>query len=76
MKFTRRAIPAEPGVALKLLRPSLRRHDPEPASGSSAKRGPSPRSTIPNIVTIHSVEEDDGVLFLTMELVDGRTLAR
>jgi Tol biopolymer transport system component/serine/threonine protein kinase len=26
----------------------------------------------PNIVTIHSVEEADGVLFLTMELVDGQ----
>ncbi len=29
----------------------------------------------PGIVTIHSVEEDDGVHFLTMELVEGRTLA-
>jgi serine/threonine protein kinase len=29
----------------------------------------------PNIVTIHSVEESDGVHFLTMELVDGKTLA-
>lgn len=29
----------------------------------------------PNIVTIHSVEEVDGVPFLTMELVEGRTLA-
>ncbi len=28
----------------------------------------------PNIVTIHSVEEDDGIRFLTMELVDGETL--
>jgi len=28
----------------------------------------------PNIVTIHSVEEADGVLFLTMELVDGQPL--
>ena len=29
----------------------------------------------PSIVTIHSVEESDGVLFLTLELVEGATLA-
>ena len=29
----------------------------------------------PNIVTIHSVEEADGVPFLTMELVEGRALS-
>jgi serine/threonine protein kinase/Tol biopolymer transport system component len=29
----------------------------------------------PNIVTIHSVEEADGLLFLTMELVEGKTLS-
>ena len=29
----------------------------------------------PNIVTIHSVEETEGIPFLTMELVEGRTLA-
>src|SRR5688572_11940133 len=28
----------------------------------------------PNIVTIHSVEEIDGIPFLTLELVDGQTL--
>ena len=30
----------------------------------------------PNIVTIHSVEEEDGAHFLTMELVEGDTLAK
>src|SRR3989441_248190 len=30
----------------------------------------------PNIVTIHSVEEAEGVHFLTMELVEGETLHR
>src|SRR6187401_2912120 len=29
----------------------------------------------PNIVTLHSVEDADGVRFLTMELVEGQTLA-
>ena len=29
----------------------------------------------PNIVTIHSVEEAEGVHFLTMELVDGQPLS-
>jgi len=28
----------------------------------------------PNIVTLHSVEEEEGVRFLTMELVDGLSL--
>ena len=28
----------------------------------------------PNIVTIHSVEEADGIPFLTLELLDGKTL--
>jgi eukaryotic-like serine/threonine-protein kinase len=29
----------------------------------------------PNIVTIHSVEEHDGIVFLTMELVDGKPVS-
>ena len=30
----------------------------------------------PNIVTLHSIEEADGIRFLTMELVDGHNLAK
>ena len=29
----------------------------------------------PNIVTLHSVEDEDGVRFLTMELIEGQSLA-
>ena len=29
----------------------------------------------PNIVTLHSVEDEDGIRFLTMELVEGQTLS-
>jgi serine/threonine-protein kinase len=29
----------------------------------------------PNIVTVHSVEDEDSVRFLTMELVEGQTLS-
>ena len=29
----------------------------------------------PNIVTLHSVEDIDGIRFLTMELVEGQSLA-
>ena len=29
----------------------------------------------PNIVTLHSIEEEDGIHFLTMELVEGQSLA-
>jgi len=30
----------------------------------------------PNIVVLHSIEEEDGIRFLTLELVDGQSLAR
>src|SRR5678809_1441973 len=30
----------------------------------------------PNIVTLHSVEDEDGIRFLTMELVEGQSLDR
>lgn len=29
----------------------------------------------PNVVTVHAVEEEDGIGFVVMELVEGRTLA-
>src|SRR5262245_62257585 len=60
-------------VALKVLAPEL--------SGDSARRERFVREAKavaalnhPNIVTVHSVEHDGEVHFLTMELVEGRTL--
>ena len=48
-------------VALKVLAARCPPAIPIAAPASSAKRGPSPPSTIPNIVTIHSVEEHQGL---------------
>ncbi len=62
-------------VALKVL--------PEALAADADRRGRFEREARavaalnhPNIVTIHSVEEADGVHFLTMELVDGERLTR
>jgi serine/threonine protein kinase len=61
-------------VALKVLPPEV--------AGSEERRARFEREakTVaalnhPNIVTVHSVEESDGVHFLTMELVKGKTIA-
>src|SRR4051812_36043179 len=61
-------------VALKVLAPSV--------TGDAERRARFEREARavaalnhPNIITIYSVEEQDGVLFMTMELIEGRTLA-
>jgi serine/threonine protein kinase/Tol biopolymer transport system component len=60
-------------VALKVL-PGILAGDP--ASRQRFEREAQAVAALnhPNIVTIHSVEEHDGRLFLTMELVDGKPL--
>jgi serine/threonine protein kinase/tetratricopeptide (TPR) repeat protein len=60
-------------VAIKTLQPEIAE---EPGWLERFKREARALATLnhPNIVTIHSIEEDDGVHFLTMELVDGKTL--
>jgi serine/threonine protein kinase len=61
-------------VALKVLPPDMAR-DRDRLSRFQREARAVAALQHPNIVTIYSVEEADGIRFLTMELVDGRTLA-
>ena len=60
-------------VALKLLPPEMA-GDPERLQRFQREARAIAALTHPNVVTIYSVEEADGVQFLTMELVEGKTL--
>jgi Tol biopolymer transport system component len=60
-------------VALKVL-PALLAADPERRQRLEREAQLVAALNHPNIVTIHSVEEDKGILFLTMELVEGKPL--
>src|SRR3954467_15884449 len=60
-------------VALKVL-PQIFAGDPDARQGFEREAQAVAALNHPNIVTIHSVEEHDGRLFLTMELVDGQAL--
>src|ERR1035441_10826754 len=62
-------------VALKVL-PAEMAQDPERLSRFRREAKVLAQLDHPNIVTIHSVEECDGVHFLTMQLVEGRPLDR
>src|SRR5262245_4496448 len=62
-------------VALKIL-PSAVAADPERLGRFQREARAVAALNHPNIVTIYSVEHADGVHFLTMELVTGRTLDR
>ncbi|MFP5284107.1 MAG: protein kinase domain-containing protein, partial [Thermoanaerobaculia bacterium] len=61
-------------VALKILSPE---HSVRPHSVERFRREARSVAALnhPNIVTIYSVEEHEGLHFLTMELVQGRTLS-
>ena len=60
-------------VALKVLPPEMAA-DPERRARFEREAKAVAALNHPNIVTLHSVEEDGGVHFITMELVEGRTL--
>src|SRR5687768_352157 len=61
-------------VALKVLAATLA-GDPDRRERFEREARAAAALNHPNIVTIHSVEEADGVPFLTLELIDGQTLA-
>jgi serine/threonine protein kinase len=60
-------------VALKVLPPDMAR-DPERLARFQREARAVAALNHPHIVTIYSVEESDGVHFLTMELVEGQSL--
>jgi eukaryotic-like serine/threonine-protein kinase len=60
-------------VAIKVLPPNLA-SDPERVERFRREARALAALNHPSIVTIHSVEQADGLVFLTMELVDGTTL--
>jgi eukaryotic-like serine/threonine-protein kinase len=62
-------------VALKVL-PAEMAHDPERLARFRCEAKALAQLDHPNIVTIHAVEESDGVHFLTMQLVEGQPLDR
>src|SRR5271169_543871 len=62
-------------VALKVL-PADMAHDPERLARFRREAKALAQLDHPNIVTIHSVEESNGIHFLTMQLVEGRPLDR
>jgi TolB-like protein/Flp pilus assembly protein TadD len=62
-------------VALKVL-PADMSHDPERLARFRREAKALAQLDHPNIVTIHSVEECDGIHFLTMQLVEGQPLDR
>ena len=61
-------------VAIKVLPPELAT-DPERRARFEREAAVVAALNHPNIVTLHSVEEDAGVHFITMELVQGRMLS-
>ena len=62
-------------IALKVL-PAEMAHDPERLARFRREAKALAQLDHPNIVTIHSVEEYDGIPFLTMQLVEGQPLDR
>src|ERR1700732_2559470 len=63
------------GVAVKIL-PTEMAQDPDRLARFHREAPAAPALNHPNVVTLYSVEESDGVHFLTMELIEGQPLDR
>ena len=63
------------GVAVKVLPDAVAR-DPDRLARFEREARTVAGLNHPNIVVLHSIEEDAGVRFITMELVDGESLDR
>ncbi len=60
-------------VAIKFLPESVR-HDPERLRRFRTEAEAAAKLNHPNIATVHSIEEAEGELFITLEYVDGKPL--
>src|SRR5947207_5666335 len=61
-------------IALKVIRRDVAA-DPVRRARLEREAGAVAMLNHPHIVTVHSLEEHDGVLFITMELIEGSSLA-
>ena len=61
-------------VALKVVRSEVA-SDPVRRARLEREASAVARLNHPNIVTVHSLDEHDGILFITMELIEGSTLS-
>src|SRR4029078_13228073 len=64
----------ERDIAIKVLPAEVSAHPDRLARFESEAKGVGGLNH-PNIVVLHSIEENGGIRFLTMELVEGRSLA-
>ena len=62
-------------VALKVLRPEVLANDDQAAAKLADELRVARRISHRNVVRVHDIGESDGVMFLTMEYVDGASLA-